>query len=221
MDEPRHGAVVRCNRPADGRSVSIVLLIRHGHCEPVGRSIAGRSPGVHLDETGRGQARTLADALAGLPLAAVYSSPLERAQETAAPLAEGAGVTLRISYGLEELDYGAWTGRTLESLAGEPLWVRYNSERGATRIPGGETMREVVERAAAAVAEMSAAHQQGIAAAVTHGDVIRALLATYLGMGLDHMLRLEVAPGSVSAVRFAPQPQILTVNWVPDLAGAC
>ena len=201
--------------------MSTVLLIRHGHCEPVGRSIAGRSPGVHLDATGLRQAGKLADALAGLPLAAVYSSPLERARETAAPLAERAGLAVRLSPGLEELDYGAWTGRTLESLAGEPLWMRYNSNRGATRIPGGETMGEAVERAGAAVAEMSAAHQRGIAAAVTHGDVIRALLATYLGMGLDHMLRLEIAPASVSVVRFAPQPQVLTVNWVPDLTGAC
>jgi probable phosphomutase (TIGR03848 family) len=212
MDEPGHPGGVRSGL------VSTVLLIRHGLCDPVGHSIAGRSPGVHLNSGGRRQVRALGGALRRLRLAALYSSPLDRARETAAILAEGTGLSVRIAPGIEELDYGAWTGRTLESLAGDPVWQRFNCERAATRIPGGETMEEVVQRAASAVADMRAEHPDGLIAAVTHYDVIRALLAHWAGMPLDHMLRLEVAPGSVSGIRFFPDPWILTVNWLPDLS---
>lgn len=196
--------------------VSTVLLIRHGQCDPVGRSIAGRRPGVHLNEAGRRQVRALARTLEHLPVAALYSSPLDRARETAEALAERSGLPVRIASGLEELDYGAWTGRSLDSLAGDPVWRRFNLERGATRIPDGETMGEVVERAENAVGEMMAAHPEALLAAVTHGDLIRALLASWAGMPLDHMLRIDIAPGSVSAVRLFPEPHLLTVNWLAD-----
>jgi probable phosphomutase (TIGR03848 family) len=200
--------------------MSTVLLIRHGLCDPVGKSIAGRSPGIHLDLRGRRQARVLAEALAGLPIAAVYSSPLERARETAMPLAGKLRLPVKISPGLEELDYGEWTGRTLTSLAGDPAWQQFNVSRAATRIPGGETMAEVVQRAARSVADMGAEYPGTIVAAVTHGDVIRALLATWARMPLDHMLDLEISPGSASAVRFTPEVHLLVVNWLPDLGAA-
>lgn len=211
----RYGPVVR-----EALHLSTVLLLRHGLCEPVGKSIAGRRPGVHLDASGRRQARVMAAALGRLPIASVYSSPLERARETAAPLAERLGLPVRISPGLEELDYGEWTGRTLESLAGDSTWQRFNQRRATTRIPGGETMEEVAARAASAVSQISAEYPGAIVAAVTHGDVIRALLATWSGMPLDHMLRLEIAPGSASAVRFTPEPHLLVLNWLPALVAA-
>ena len=197
-----------------------MLLIRHGLCDPVGRLIAGRSPGVHLNAEGRRQVVQLAAALAHLPISAIYSSPLDRARETAGALAERVGLGIGISPGLDELDYGAWTGRTLESLADDPHWRRFNTSRGATRIPGGETMDEVVARASGALREMVTADPAELVAAVTHGDVIRALLAHWSGMPLDRMLRLEVAPGSVSAVRLLPDPTVLAVNWLPDIATA-
>ncbi len=208
MDEPGHGG-----------EVTTVLLVRHGLCDPVGRSIAGRGPGVHLNPAGRGQVEALATVLARLPIAAIYAGPLERARETAAPLGQQLGLPIRLSEELDELDYGEWTGRTLQSLAEDPLWQRYNRERGAVRIPGGETMGEVAARASRAMAAMCAAHAGALVAAVTHGDVIRALLAVCAGMALDHMLRLEIAPGSVSVVRFSPDPQLLAVNWLPNLGG--
>lgn len=197
-----------------------VLLIRHGLCDPVGRWIAGRQPGVRLNAAGRRQVGELAGALAHLPIAAIYSSPLERARETAGVLAERLGLAVGISPGLEELDYGAWTGRTLESLADDPHWRRFNTARGATRIPGGETMEEVVARAAGALRDVVAAHPAELVAAVTHGDVVRGLVAHWSGMPLDRMLRLEVAPGSVSAVRLLPEPTVLAVNWLPDPGAA-
>jgi probable phosphomutase (TIGR03848 family) len=216
MDEQGHPACVCYGRGAEV-PLSTVLLIRHGHCDPVGKCIAGRSPGVHLDAAGRREARVLTEALVRLRVVAVYSSPLERARETASPLAERLGLTVAVSPGLEELNYGDWTGRSLESLAEDAHWQRFNRERAGTRIPGGETMGEVVARASHAVDQMRARHAEGVVAAVTHGDVIRALLASWAGMPLDHMLRLEIAPGSASAVRFSPDPQLLVVNWLPEL----
>jgi probable phosphomutase (TIGR03848 family) len=218
MDEQAHPGGVRYGRDTGERAgVSTVLLVRHGLCDPVGQSIAGRGPGVHLNADGCRQARALARALERLPVAALYSSPLDRARETAEAVAERTGLAIEIASGLQELDYGAWTGRTLESLAGDPIWQRFNRERAMTRIPDGETMEEVVERAVKSVSDMRAAHPGALLAAVTHGDVIRALLTSWAGMPLDHMLRLEIAPASVSAVRFSPQPRVLTVNWLPEL----
>jgi broad specificity phosphatase PhoE len=216
MDERGHRAGVRFGL---GHSVSDLLLVRHGLCDPVDNVIAGRSAGIHLNAVGLRQVRKLARALAHLPIAAVYSSPLERARETAAALAEPAGLHVRISPALEELDFGAWTGRTLASLADDADWRRFNTERGTTRIPGGETMDEVVARAADGLTRMAADHGAEPVVAVSHGDVIRALLAHYAGMSLDHMLRLEVAPASVSVVRLGPVPRVLTVNWLPDALG--
>jgi probable phosphomutase (TIGR03848 family) len=195
--------------------VTTVLLARHGMCDPVGRSIAGREPGIHLNPDGCAQVRALAAALAGLPIVAVYAGPLERALETAAPLAGRLGVEVRMTEDLDEVDYGAWTGRTLTSLAEEPLWQRFNAERGTTRIPGGETMADVAHRARRAMGAIGSAHPEELVLAVTHGDVIRALLASYLGMDLGDMLRLEVAPASVSMVRLSPDPRVLAVSWAP------
>lgn len=211
MDERGHGPVVRFERP-----VTDILLVRHGLCDPVGTVIAGRGVGVHLNATGVQQVRKLARSLGRFPIVAIYSSPLERARETAAPLAERLGLQVRISRALEELNFGTWTGRTIASLADDPLWRRFNTERGATRIPGGETMGEVVDRASQGVARMAADHPEGLVAAVSHGDVIRALLAHYSGLSLDYMLRLEVSPASVSAVRLDSEPRLLTVNWSAD-----
>ena len=197
-----------------------LLLIRHGLCDAIGRTIVGRSAGVSLNAVGVRQAEDLADRLKLLPIAAVYSSPMERTWETAAPLAGRLNLPVRLAAGLNELDFGAWTGRTLDSLKGEPDWTRFNTQRGSTRIPGGETMDEVVARSGAELARIAAEHPVGLVAAVSHGDVIRALLAHYAGMPLDLMLRLEVAPASVSAVRLAPEPLVMAVNWRTDGIGS-
>ncbi|HYC31470.1 MAG TPA: histidine phosphatase family protein [Gemmatimonadales bacterium] len=195
----------------------VLLLIRHGTVDSVGRSIAGRVPGVHLNAEGAAQAARLAECLARLPVVSLSSSPLERALETAGPIGRALGLPVRPAPGLVELDYGEWTGRSLAELASDPRWVSFNQHRERTRIPGGETMSEVVERASVAVEEIRLASGAGTTAAVTHGDVIRGLLARWLGMSLDHLFRLEVDPGSVSAVELAggAHPRVRTVNWRP------
>ncbi len=186
-------------------------------CDPVGRRLAGRAPGVHLDPVGIAQAAALGAALAPVGLAAVYSSPLERAVETAAPLAQAAGVPVQASHGLLELDFGEWTGREIADLEDDPHWREFNLRRGTTRIPGGETMEEVLARAWTALEAIHRAHPGALVAAVSHGDVIRALLARCAGIPLDHLHRLEVAPASVSAVAVESWgTRLLTLNWRPD-----
>src|SRR3954469_21585527 len=114
------------------------LLIRHGACEPVGKRIAGRMPGVRLNEQGRLQASMLVGRLADLPIRAIYSSPLERALETAEPLSRRLDLPVQKDDAFNEVDYGHWTGKSLESLAPLPEWQRYNQFRGGVRIPSGE-----------------------------------------------------------------------------------
>jgi probable phosphoglycerate mutase len=195
--------------------VLTALLIRHASCDHVGHRIAGRAPGVCLNARGLAEARALAEALAGWRIDAVYSGPLERAMETAAALAERLGQTVRTAPGLDELDFGEWTGRSLASLAEDPCWRAFNEARGVTRIPGGELMSEAVERAMAELARFECEHPHGVVAAVSHGDVIRGVLLRYLGMPMDDVHRLEVAPASVSVVRvFRDGARVVGVNWV-------
>jgi probable phosphoglycerate mutase len=194
-----------------------LLLIRHAACDHVGRRLAGRAPGVRLNAQGRRQAQALAGALTALAVEAVYSGPLERARETAAILADGLGRPLEPANGLDELDYGDWTGRTLESLTDDPVWRAFNGSRSTTRIPGGETMGEVVARARVEVERLRRAHPDGMVAAVSHGDVIRGLVLDALGVSLDHIHRLEVAPASVTVLRmFDEFCHVLAVGWTTE-----
>jgi probable phosphoglycerate mutase len=160
---------------------------------------------VHLNTAGEGQAARLADRLRAVRIEAVYSSPLERARQTAEPIARGRGVEggaleVRTLDALAEIAFGEWTGRTLSELDREPAWRRFNSFRSGTRIPGGELIAEVQARAVSGLVALRGRHPAGTVVAVSHGDVIRAALAYWLGMPLDLMQRLEVEPASVSAV---------------------
>lgn len=189
------------------------LLIRHATCPPVGRALAGRAPGVHLDEAGRGQAARLAERLAAVPVAALYSSPLERARETAAPLAARLGLPVCDAPGAMEIDFGEWTGRTLDELACDPRWGPFNAFRGGTRIPGGELLIEAQARIVAELERLRARHPEAVVAVVSHADVIRAALCHYAGIPLDLMLRIEIACASVSVVEVTPHgARILRLN---------
>jgi broad specificity phosphatase PhoE len=180
--------------------VTTFLLIRHAMCDPVGRSIAGRTRGIHLNDAGRAQAARLVERLAGVALDAVYSSPRERALETAEPLARDRRLRPCVADAFDEIDFGAWTGNTLADLEGAEEWVRFNRLRSIARIPGGEQMLEVQSRAVGALEAMRRAHPRGRCAVVSHGDVIRGTVGHFMGIPLDLMQRLDIAPASLSVL---------------------
>ena len=194
--------------------MAIFLLIRHAMCDPVGRSIAGRAPGVSLNAQGRQQAKALARRLSSLEIEAVFSSPLERALETAWPIADERGLQVETLAGLNEIDFGEWTGRALEDLAPAAQWQLFNRYRSGTRIPDGETMLEVVARSVKELEGLQQTHSEGsLLAIVSHGDVLRGLIVHNLGMSLDLMFRLELDPASVSVLDLARQgPRLLLLN---------
>lgn len=207
--------------------VATVILLRHARSAANGsKTLAGRMPGVGLDETGTRQARGLPDRLSGIPLHAVTSSPLQRCRETLAELSEWHDVPITLEDRLAEVDYGQWTGRALNELAEEPLWRVVQQQPSAVTFPGGEGLAEVQNRAVAAIREIDARieRQYGPGAvwlACTHGDVIKAVLADALGLHLDGFQRIVVEPCSISVVRYTEaRPFVLRLNDTgADLSG--
>jgi probable phosphomutase (TIGR03848 family) len=190
--------------------MATVLLVRHGRSTAnVSGILTGRQRGVHLDEKGREQAEATAARIAAVPLAGVVSSPLERCKETASAIAKAqpdqpAVVTER---GLVEADYGAWQGRPIKELAKEKLWRTVQRQPSAVTFPEGEELAAMSARAVAAVrrhdARFTADHgEHAVWVAVSHGDVIKAILADALGLHLDQFQRLHVDPASVSVIHY-------------------
>lgn len=190
-----------------------ILLIRHATTDWVGRWLAGRTPGISLNDQGRGQAQTLAKRLAKTPLAAVYSSPLERAQETAAAIAAPHGLPVRIDERLGEMDCGDWTGRNIEELRQTEQWRQLHLQPGSTRFPGGESMLEAQARMVAALDQLRAAHLATTIAIVSHADPIKAAVAYYVGLPLDLCQRLAISTASITELSFSPYgPRLLRCN---------
>jgi probable phosphoglycerate mutase len=182
-----------------------LLLIRHAHNDWVNRRLAGWTPGVHLSDEGHAEASALAQRLADYRLDAVYASPLERAQQTARYLAEPRGLPVRTLEGLGEVRYGSWTGRELSALRHEPLWRTVQARPSLARFPDGESLAEMQARALAALEALRRDHPNEVVAVVSHGDVIKALVAHYTGMHLDHFQRLAVATASLTVVRISDE----------------
>ena len=190
------------------------LLIRHGLTDAVGKTITGRFPGVHLNEVGRKQADELPARLRNWKIDAIYSSPLERALETAAPSARKLQLRVMMSEALSEVDFGEWSGKSLDELNQLPEWRLYNTYRSSTRAPGGELATEVQTRMVEQLTRYMHQHPEQTIAVFSHADAIRLTLAHFLGMPVDLMHRLEIRPASVSAVRLAEWgPQVLLMNW--------
>jgi probable phosphoglycerate mutase len=188
-------------------------LIRHGHTAAIDHFLAGRAAGTNLTPEGAAQAGRLVDELRGIALAAVVSSPLERARETAAGLARDHGVDVEIDAAFNEIDYGAWTGATFDAIAAVGGWTRYNTMRAVAGPEGGELMVEVQARAIRGLMRLHERYADRHVAVVSHGDVIRALLMLLLGMPLDFVHRLDVSPASVSVVEISDTAvRVLQVN---------
>lgn len=201
--------------------MSTVLLVRHGRTSAnTAGVLAGRSPGVELDDVGRTQAATLGERMAPVSLAALVSSPLRRCRQTSQALlaARPDPVPSSTDAGLIECGYGDWTGRTLKELSKEKLWTTVQQQPSAVRFPGGEAMTEMAARAVGAIrswdAKIAAEHGDvAVWVAVSHGDVIKAILADALGTHLDTFQRILVNPASVSVVRYtSARPYVVTMN---------
>ena len=201
--------------------MATVILVRHGRSTAnVAGILTGRASGVNLDAVGHTQAERAAERLAAVPLVAVVSSPLARCRQTARIIAEQHGGSLRtqLEPGIVECDYGQWQGRTLKELAQEPLWSVVQTQPSMAVFPDGESLAAMQARSVAAVrrhdAALAAEHGEGaVWVAVTHGDIVKAVLADALGMHLDLFQRITVNPGSLSIVRYGTsRPEVVTTN---------
>jgi probable phosphomutase (TIGR03848 family) len=191
-----------------------LLLIRHGINDMVGqKKLAGRLPGVHLNDEGKLQAESLADRLRDVPISAIYCSPLDRTQETAAPLARVKGMPVLIREGLSEVDYGDWTGQSLDELSKLEQWKVVQLYPNGMRFPGGDSMRDMQARMVNELEAIAADHPREIVAVVSHADLIKAALAHYLGVYFDLFQRIVVNPASVSVIMLTRYgPRVLRVN---------
>lgn len=201
--------------------MATVILVRHGRTTANASGLlAGRTPGVHLDEVGRDQAAVTGGRLSAVPLVGVVSSPLERCRQTARLIIDRQQGTPHapVDADLTECDYGQWQGRTLTELATEELWPIVQSQPSAVTFPGGESMAGMQARAVAAIRRRDAAFQGehgpgAVWVAVSHGDIIKSVLADALGMHLDLFQRISVGPASVSIVHYgAGRPTVHATN---------
>jgi probable phosphoglycerate mutase len=210
----------RSHRGADpirngrGAKTTLVLLVRHGQTATTGVTLPGRAPGLHLAEAGREAAADVAGRIARLPrIAAVYSSPLERAEETAAPIAAACGLPVTVEPGLLECDYGEWTGQALKDLRRRPEWKVIQRYPSGFRFPGGESFTEMQARITGALGRLVALHPGHTLVAVSHADPIKTAVAQALGTHLDLFQRIAVFPASVTAIAYGPAgPTVLAVK---------
>ena len=190
-----------------------LLLLRHATTDHTGKLLTGWTPGVHLGERGRSEARALAERLAPLEIDAIYSSPLERCLETASAVAEPRGMKVTTVEEVGEVRFGDWTGKELRELAKSDLWRVVQAHPSGARFPDGESIYEMQARAVLACERLREAHPDETVAVCSHADVIKAVAAHYLGMHLDLFQRINVDPASVSIVRYtASRPFVLAMN---------
>jgi broad specificity phosphatase PhoE len=173
-----------------------ILLARHASHAEVGHVLSGRSD-IALSDAGRQEAARLAAWMADVPLAAIHSSPRRRARETAAVVADRHALAVEEADDLDELDFGDWMGRSFAELADDPDWQRWNEQRGSATTPGGETMTQATARA---VRHIEAVAGGGPILCVSHCDIIRGVVAHYLGLNADRLLGFEVDPASLTTI---------------------
>jgi probable phosphomutase (TIGR03848 family) len=194
----------------------VFLLIRHGENEYVKKGLmAGRLPGVHLNKRGQEQAHAVADKLAGAPVKAIYSSPLERAIETAEPISKALSLTLITRPGLTEIDVGEWQDQSLKRLSRQKIWKIVSNAPSRMQFPGGETFADAQNRICQELELLSRQHEaKDLVICVSHADPIRLAVAYFLGLPLDLFQRLSVAPASITALEIREAgSRLLTLNY--------
>jgi probable phosphoglycerate mutase len=199
--------------------MTVFHLVRHGEHVLAGRVLAGRTSGIGLSERGRAEIASVADRLAGENIAALYSSPLQRTSETAEILSARLGLPIGYREDVIELDFGEWTGLTFDQVRADRRWEPWQKHRSIAAVPGGESMRQVQDRAVNALCDLRQTHPEGTVVIVSHGDVIRAALLFALGMPLDSYSRIEIALASISTIRIDDAGiRVPTLNERPRLA---
>ena len=230
---PRTGGLRTDRRPGGRRKpppTTVILLVRHGSTATTGTELPGRASGLHLSDAGRAQAESVAARIAALAsgngrkrhsVAAVYSSPLERTRETAAPIARATGCQVQVDDGLLELDIGDWTGLELKAARKRPEWTTIQRYPSGFTFPGGESFVDMQARIIACVERLRSAHPGETIVAVSHADPIRAAVAHAMGTHLDLFQRVVISPCSLTAIAYGPGgPMVLTVNSSAETAGA-
>lgn len=191
--------------------MSIILLIRHGENDYVkeGR-LAGRLPGIHLNERGHSQANQIAENIKNLPIKAIYSSPLERTLETAEPISKILDLEIQPECNLEEINFGTWQGKTLKSLRRRKLWDIVQRSPSMMRFPGGESFLEAQERVVDFLNQLSSeTKQKDLIICVTHSDIIKLAVSNYIGLHLDFFQRIIISPGSITALSLSQKGGLL------------
>lgn len=204
----------RRRRTPQGVAPTVVLLVRHGQTPTTGQVLPGRAKGLHLADVGRAQALTAAERLSVLSkVAAVYASPLERARETAAPIAKALGHKVQVQRGLLECDFGDWTGAALKDLMKLPEWTTVQRAPSTFRFPNGESFPEMQHRMVTTLDGLRLAHPGETVVCVSHADPIKAAVAHAMGTHLDLFQRIVISTCSVTAIAYSPHgPTVLTVN---------
>ena len=201
-------------KPTPPPNATLVLLVRHGQTPTTGKLLPGRAPGLHLADVGVEQAKKAAERISDLKTVdAIYASPLERARETAAPIAAARGMRVQIDKGLLECDFGDWTGAELKNLMKLPEWNTVQRAPSTFRFPNGESFTEMQTRMVSAVDRLRAKHQGGTIVCVSHADPIKALVAHAMGTHIDLFQRIVISTCSITAIAYGMgAPVVLTVN---------
>ncbi|HEX2958937.1 MAG TPA: histidine phosphatase family protein [Chitinispirillaceae bacterium] len=179
--------------------MSTFLLIRHGECD-TGGIISGHSRGFHLTPKGNNQAEAMARRLRNIPIAALYSSPIERTMETAGYIARQKDIAIEIREELIEVNFGDWTGKKMGTLSNDQQWNNFNIFKGAYCVPGGEMIESIASRMCRFIEEVRRKHV-GTIAVVSHGDPIKTVIAQYVGIPLDYITRFDILPASISVLQ--------------------
>lgn len=194
-----------------------ILLIRHALTDEAGKIFSGRKPGLSLNSEGRSQVDLLTERLSKTNLAAVYSSPVDRAVETAGPVAASHNLDVTISEDFNELDFGNWTGLSIEQLKDDPAFRSFNTLRSLNRIPGGELMVEAQLRIIKGIEKLRVLYPGGSVAVVSHADMIRAAIAFFSGIHIDLLHKIEISTTSISIIETGnAHVRIISVNSLPE-----
>ncbi|RLE20700.1 MAG: phosphoglycerate mutase [Actinobacteria bacterium] len=199
---------------AQSSPITTILLVRHGKTPTTGKVLPGRAKGLSLADEGRQQADIAAQRIGELKrVDAIYSSPLERAKETAAPIARARGLRTRVNRGLFECDFGEWTGAELKKLMKLPEWQTVQRAPSTFRFPGGESFTEMQTRMVSTLDSLRLEHAGGTIVCVSHADTIKAAVAHALGTHIDLFQRIVISPASITAIAWGPGgPVVLAVN---------